>query len=424
MAAQKASLARTFFFASALRLGLVFWSVYQDAHFDVKYTDIDYFVYTDAARHVVNGGSPYERATYRYPPILAVILTPNVLLHEAFGKIIFSCLDIAVGVLICNIVRRRGFGERSAQLAAWTWLFNPFTCTISTRGSCEALTAVLMLYCVDALTRGATAQAALAYGTVVHFRLYPIIHVPAFVAFLNADYIGNRRLFGERVMPKMLSWVTVENVKFGVVSACTFLGLTWGSFKVYGMDYVNEAMLYHTNREDHRHNFSPLFYSLYLDGHSSRDIDGIALGQTLHGLASGALPMLIVVTGLGLFYARDLSFALFCQTLAFVAFNKVCTAQYFVWWFMLLPLLIPALKRSEHRFKLCAAACFWIITQLHWLAWAYQLEFKAAEVYFQLWCASLVFFIANIVLLLSFIDVYTASPLFSKGKLLKTTKLA
>ena len=108
MVAQKVSLARTFFFASALRLGLVFWSVYQDAHFDVKYTDIDYFVYTDAARHVVNGGSPYERATYRYPPILAVILTPNVLLHEAFGKIIFSCLDIAVGVLICNIVRRRG----------------------------------------------------------------------------------------------------------------------------------------------------------------------------------------------------------------------------------------------------------------------------------------------------------------------------
>ena len=86
--------------AVILRLVLIAWSAYQDANFDVKYTDIDYFVYTDAARHVVRGGSPYERATYRYPPLLAVLLAPNVLVHEMWWKVVFSTLDIAVGGLI------------------------------------------------------------------------------------------------------------------------------------------------------------------------------------------------------------------------------------------------------------------------------------------------------------------------------------
>ena len=49
-----------------IRILMVVYSDIHDSNFKDKMTDIDYSVYTDGAKYVLNGGSPFQRHTYRY----------------------------------------------------------------------------------------------------------------------------------------------------------------------------------------------------------------------------------------------------------------------------------------------------------------------------------------------------------------------
>lgn len=75
-------------FAASLRVGLIIFGGWQDAHMEVPHSD--YTVFSDAARLMVQGKSPFERDHHRYSPLLALLLVPNIVLHRCWGKVLFA----------------------------------------------------------------------------------------------------------------------------------------------------------------------------------------------------------------------------------------------------------------------------------------------------------------------------------------------
>lgn len=233
--------------AFIVRIIFIVYGVHHDKNSVVPYTDIDYKVFTDAARHVTNFESPYKRHTYRYSPLIAILLTPNVLVHDCFGKILFSILDILVGCIIRVIVkdlcikckqhvsheiitenltgalmpsatnkksvekpkskpvrlRRKNKKllkssklnkERkendsidiTADISMCIWLYNPLSICIATRGNSDSLAGLLVLfvlYCMQ--VKQWYFIAGVVHGIAVHVRLYPIIYSLSLYMYLS-----------------------------------------------------------------------------------------------------------------------------------------------------------------------------------------------------------------------------------------------
>lgn len=413
--------------SAILRLILILYGEWQDSHMEVRYTDVDYLVFSDAASLMASGKSPFQRSTYRYSPLLAFLLLPNSFIHRSWGKFLFSASDLLVGFLINTILKLRGVPENLRIVSVICWLFNPFTFTIGTRGNCEPIVCAMVLWIFLCLMNGRLLQAAFWYGLIVHFRIYPIIYAlpillildpqvfksgcrPALQSWSRTEQKSSQRSLITRVAHMFYPWIlmrsvlTRERILFGLISGAVFLFCTTFFFCLYGWEFLHEALLYHLTRTDPRHNFSVYFYHIYLQYERK-----LLVVEKLISF----LPQFIVQIVLVLSFAQDLPFCFFVQTVAFVAFNKVITAQYFVWFFCLLPLVLPW-SNMKLNWKGLSCIILWVGAQLHWLMWGYLLEFKGKNVFLQLWIASILFLAANSYLLISVIRNHRYSPVFTQ----------
>jgi len=199
------SIAKCLTLGLLLRLGLLVYAEWVDRTDSVvQFTDIDYHVFTDAARFIERGQSPYLRATYRYTPLLAFLLVPNVTFNRNWGKLLFVACDLVAGWLIYRILLHRGLSpHRAAWSFASIWILNPFVAVISTRGSSEAVLGALVLTTLYLLLLARPVLAGLVFGLSVHFKIYPIVYALPFLLLLNQDYPGYTPLMTRRI-PKPL----------------------------------------------------------------------------------------------------------------------------------------------------------------------------------------------------------------------------
>ena len=142
--------------------------------------------------------SPYQRQTFRYTPLLPLVLSP-ALIHPLLGKLTLSVLSLLVPVVLLSQPRPP---KRTLVHALWT--LNPLVINITTRGSPEAIILLLVVGALAALKRSEVRQdgqsfsprqrrkwegiTALIYAAAISWKIYPIIYAPAIWAHLGRTH--------------------------------------------------------------------------------------------------------------------------------------------------------------------------------------------------------------------------------------------
>ncbi|KDR73659.1 hypothetical protein GALMADRAFT_251441 [Galerina marginata CBS 339.88] len=359
--------------SAIIRIALILYSEWHDARSAVKYTDVDYRVFSDAASFLLHPGpgnanhaqgplrtlfgpisevgDPYTRETYRYTPLLALLLAPNGWLHPAFGKYVFALCDIVNGVIIYQLLKTEilpghmalqkekksakatkprfsnDWVERWSTIYASFHLLNPLVFSISTRGSSESVLSLFVLLTLYASLNGRWDTTAILLGLSTHWKIYPIIYG---VGCLGV--VGGSGREVRSFMDYVKTLINLKTFRFTLISAGTFIALGVGCYAIWGYPFLYESYLYHLHRLDHRHNFSPYFYLTYLTYPSllAKFQPLNVWSQILRSPLTSFVPQMGLALGLGLLFGRrkeDLVFTWFVQTCVFVIFNKVCTSQ-------------------------------------------------------------------------------------------------
>jgi phosphatidylinositol glycan class M len=362
-----------FFLGLVSRLVLLGVCHFMDNHTHIKFTDIDYRVLTDGAKHVLEGGSPFERHTFRYTPLLAYMMLPNLIWGVNFGKLIFVACEFLGGYLLLQLTPK--YSEFYRALGLIIWFFNPLTMVLAVRGSSDVVVSVMIFGLFLLLKRRRWTAAALLYGLIVHFRIYPLVFCIVFYLYVARKHKA-----------PFINW---PSIRFGLIAAAT-LGLLTGLFYlVYGFEFLHEAYLYHLTRKDHRHNFSLMFYLIYL---TFQQIDPVTSGLLLLVPA-----FLILMTSFRYFYRPIL--ACFLTSLIFVTYNKVVTAQYYVWFFQFLPLLVQDLFGAltvTQRNATLGLYGVWLFANLVWNHFAYRFETLGHDVFLSFHVVNCVLFMVGV----------------------------
>lgn len=214
-----------------VRIVLVFYGTQHDKYFEVKYTDIDYTVFTDASNSTLSKGTPYDVPTYKYTPLLALLLLPNIIFHVLFGKILFCVFDILVAVVLQKIMRHVSDIPAPIldHMVCLCWLFNPFTITISSRGNAEAVQIFLVVTSLYLVLTDRLILAGCFYGLSVHFKIYPVIYGVPFLLYLTRKHCGKD--LDNSFMNFWIRAITLpQNILFGLVSLVTFFVVGYAMF--------------------------------------------------------------------------------------------------------------------------------------------------------------------------------------------------